>query len=109
VLAEVSRVDVCGVARFFRQQHLTAVTDRRDSCSFVHVVPDVALLREVRDAGVHAYAHVDRTGQQSLLRFASAIHGSESCREGDEERVTLSVDFYAAVTGERIPQDQPVL
>jgi hypothetical protein len=75
----------------------------------MHIGPDVALLAEVGCAGVDAHAHADRSGSQSIARPGSRSARALRRRERDEERVTLRIDLYAPVRGERLTQDASML
>jgi hypothetical protein len=92
-----------------RDQHLAAVSRRRDPRRPVHVDPDVALLGHERRPRVHPDAHPDRPGGEHFLALPCGCDRARRCREGDEERVALRVDLDPVVTGERPAQRVPVL
>ena len=80
-----------------------------DPRRLVHVLADVAVLRQVRSARVDAHAHLDRPLAERLLRLPRRRERARCCREGDEERIALRVDLHAAVAREGRPQDAAVL
>ena len=107
VLAEIAELGgVDERRRHRRDEHLPAVTGRRDPCGAVDVGADITLLRQQRRAGVEAHPH----GQlELLLRLARCVERAGRGREGNEERVALRVDLDAAVALERLAHDAPVL
>jgi hypothetical protein len=83
-----------------RDEDLAPVAGGGDPGGAVHVRADVALAGQQRRPRVEAHPHRDR---ERLLRFASRGERPGRGREGDEERVALSVDLDAAVPGEGLP------
>ncbi len=109
VLSEVGDVNLDEIACFLRQQHLTPVPGRCDACSFVYVVSDVALLDQVRSAGVDAHAHADLAFGERVLRLPRRLEGAGRGWEGDEEGVPLRIDLDATVAGDGLAQDVTML
>ncbi len=90
-------------------QHLPAVPAGRDPRRAVDVLADVALVGDVRSAGVHAHPEPDRALAEVLDDPRSRPYRSRSGREGEEERVALGVDLHPVVRGGRGPHQPPVL
>src|SRR5688572_1163127 len=80
-----------------------------DAGGAMYVRSDVALLRQMRGAGMDAHPHADRPEGQSLERLRRGGERSRSSREGDEEGVSLRIDLDAAVGLKRAAQDAAML
>ncbi len=91
-----------------RHQHLPSVRERGDARTAVHVDPDVALGRDGRSPGVQPHPDDDRTGVERALAGPSCSDRSGSSSEGDEECVSLGVDFNATVLLETSSEDRAV-
>jgi hypothetical protein len=85
------------------------VPGRHDARGGVHVDPDVLRWVEVRLAGMDPHADRDRAAVQSSRRLAHGVHRPACGREREEERVSLVVDFVAAVAAERLAHGAAVL
>ena len=92
-----------------RHEHLSAVTGGCDARRAVDVDADVALLGQVRRAGVDAHADPDRPGGERLLGRCRRAQRTGRGGKGDEEGIPLRVDLDAAVDAERGAQDAAVL
>jgi hypothetical protein len=68
----------------------------------VHVRADVALLRQVRRAGVKPNPDPDRTVGESYRCCGRRRERARCGRERDKKGVALRVDLGATVTGERL-------
>ena len=89
--------------------HLAAVGAGGDPGGAVHVCAHVALVRQVRRAGVQAHAHADRPGGERTLPLGRRLERARGGGEDVEEGVPLGVHLHAAVTGEGFAQEPPVL
>jgi hypothetical protein len=108
VLPQIAHLGVDQVACRLRQHNLPTVSGGTDPRSSVHVQPDVALVDDVRFAGVEAHANTDWAAQRSLS-FLGSSEGIVRLRENDEEGVPLRVHFDAGVARERLAQHTAVL
>ena len=107
--AEVADIGVDERTGRLRQKHLTAVPDRGDARTLVHVEADISLLGQSRLARVQTHPHAYRpVGQRAL---AVRGRGDRVRRAGkcDEERITLGVDLDTLVIGKRSAESPPVL
>ena len=109
VHAQVADIRVHECAGRLRQEHLPAVADGRDARALVHVEADVSLLGQPRLAGVQPHPHAYRPVGQRALAVRGGGDGVRRAGEGDEECVTLRVDFDALVVGKRRAESPPVL
>ena len=82
---------------------------RRDPRRPMDVVPDIALLDEMRRPGVQAHAHLDRAGRECRLRRLCGCERGRRLRERVEEGVSLRVHLDASVTRECFAQEPAVL
>src|SRR5205823_4559177 len=95
--------------------YLPAVAGGRDARGPDHVEAEVALLADVRLAGVqpHPHAQLLTAGPfvvaQRALRLDRRRHRVAGARERVEERVALRVDLRPAVRAERLAHDAPVV
>ena len=110
MLAQVGQLELHELRGRFRKHDLSAVTRRGDSCTEVNVVADVALLADVRRAGVQTHTHGDRSrgerlGDVPTCSLQRAGRGGERVEEG----VALSVQLDAAVSAAPFPQHAPVV
>jgi hypothetical protein len=94
------------VLRLVREDDLTAVGHAANAGGLVHVESDIALLRDLRLAGVETHPH--RKGEL-LLCLSCRGDRRSGRREGDEEGISLRVDLDAAVASEGLAQHAPVL
>jgi hypothetical protein len=85
------------------------VADGRDAGAFVHVETDIALLGQPRLTRVQAHAHSDGSVVEGALAILGRSDRVGCAAEGDEERVTLSVDLDAVVRGEGGTEAPPML
>jgi hypothetical protein len=85
------------------------VSDPGDAGRPVDVGTYVPFPGYTRCARVDAHPHADRPAVQLPLRFGCCRQRLGRRREGHEEGVTLSIDLHPVMTGERFPQDAPVL
>ena len=60
VLAQIHHLDRGQLTRLLGEQHLAAVSGRRDPRPLVHVLAHVALLAQARHTGMDAHAYADR-------------------------------------------------
>ena len=86
--------------RGLREQHLPPVADRCDASALVHIQTDIALLRQPRFTRVQAHTHPDGAICEGPLTVLSCTDCIGCTTEGDEERVSLSIDLDAVVRGE---------
>ena len=87
-----------------RDQHLAAVTRRRDASGAVDIVADITLVANERRARMDADAHSDRAVRCEALReIRRRAEGAVGRREGEEERVSLRVHLDAPVSNRRLP------
>src|SRR5439155_26227056 len=93
----------------FGKHDLAAVCDACDPRRSVHVEAHIPLVRHERLAGVEAYADADRAAVERPLAFGGGRESVFRARKSDEEGVALGVDLDAAVAGEGLPEDAPVL
>src|SRR5215218_2337127 len=82
---------------------------RCDSSGPVDIDSDISLLGNVRRACVDAEANADRSLSQSCLRLSRRLQRTRRRREGNEEGVSLRVDFDAAVGGESLADHASML
>ena len=80
-----------------REEHLSAVAGSCDARRAMHVQTDVTLVALHRLPRVQADAHAHRALRQHALGVDRSRDGIRRTREGDEERVPLSVDLHALV------------
>ena len=92
-----------------RDEHLAAVSRRCDTGALVHVLSDVALLREEWGTRVQPHAHLNGAGRKRLGHFPGSRDRTRRGREGDEEGIALRVHFDPMMGVERLPQHAPVL
>ena len=92
-----------------RDEDLVPVRERRDACSAVDVLADVALFGHGRRAGMQPHAHPDRSRGEPLACRLCGRRRSSRCRKRDEEGVALRVDLDTAVRGRGPAHDVPVL
>jgi hypothetical protein len=85
-------------------EHLAAVTRRRDPRGAMHVEAHIALIRCNRLPGVHAHAHADRVAGQGLLACFRRSKSVTRAFEGDKEGIALGVDLATSMLRERRPQ-----
>ena len=97
VVPEVANRRIDEVPRRLGQQHLVSVSGRRDACSPVHVETHVPFVREDRLAGMDPHANPDRAHREGGLSDPRRLDRVTRSSEGEEERVTLRVDFDASV------------
>ena len=109
VVPEVAHRRIDEVPRGLGQQHLVSVSGRRDACSPVHVETHVAFAREYRLAGMDPHANPDRAHREGGLSDPRRLDRVTRSSEGEEERVTLRVDFDASVRRRRLTKDPAVL
>ena len=110
--AEVAQLDraVEEVVRDARDDDLAAVSRGADPGAAVDVEADVALGGDDGLAGMNPHAHAHRASAQSArCASAAASTASRAPRERAEERVALCVDLDAAVCGDGIAYQAPVL
>ena len=85
-------------------EHLAAVTRRRDASGAVDIVADITLVANERRARMDADAHSDRAVRCEALREVRCrAEGAVGRREGEEERVSLRVHLDAPVSNTRLP------
>ena len=90
------------------------MTDGADASCTNDVETHVSLLVNRRFAGVQPHPYADclsgrpLCGRECALRVDRSCDGVPGAREGEEERVSLRVDFDAVVGRERIADDAPV-
>src|SRR5207244_4067802 len=89
-------------------EHLTAVADRGDPGTLVHVEADVPLLAQPRLAGVQPHPHANRSVGERALAVRRRGDRVRRAGERDEERVSLRVDLDTAVLGERRAKSPPM-
>ena len=92
-----------------RQEHLPAVADGGDACALVRVEADVALVRQPWLARVQPHPHTYPPVGKCALAVRRGGDGVRRAGEGDEERVTLRVDFDALVVDEHRAESPPML
>jgi hypothetical protein len=92
-----------------RDQHLATMPGCSDPGRQMDVDPEVALFGQMRWAGVHADAHLDRTIGEGGRGFACCLDGTLGRGEGDEEAVALGADLDSAVRQERVAHDAPMV
>ena len=109
MLTEIGGLRVDEVSRGLREQYLAAVPGCADTSASVHVEADVALVRDLRLAGVHPDADADRPGREPALDLRGGRDSVGSAGESGEERVALGVDLHAAVLRERRAKDAAVV
>ena len=91
------------------QQYLISVSGGRDACSSVHVETHIPLVRKDRLAGMDPDANPDRARRERVLSDPRRLDGVARSSEGEEERVTLRVDFDASVRRRRLTKDPAML
>jgi hypothetical protein len=95
-------------------EDLRAVGGSADAGRDVDVTSYVALLGDLRSAGVNAHADAQLASLgpgmlgESALGLDCGLEGSLGCGEGIEEGVSLGVDLDPAVGGERFSQQGAV-
>jgi hypothetical protein len=99
----------CVLVSLLRDQDLAAVPGRSDPRSEVDVLADIPLGTGERLAGMEAHADRDGPRSQPVLNFRCGRDRSTSVVEGDEKRVTLCIDLYAAMTRHAFTNRRPVL
>src|SRR5581483_12118027 len=104
-LAEVAEADarrqlvLDEVARRAREQHLSAVSCSCDPRRLVHAEADVSVLADTRLAGMQAHPHpyVGASRPAVCCEVTLRVDGGGDSvlrpPEGDEERVSLRIDF----------------
>src|SRR5690242_5754502 len=92
-----------------RDEHLSAMAGRGDSCGTVNVDPDISLLRQERRAGVDPDPHPNRAGLERLLPLPRCLERTRCGWEREEERVALRVDLDAVERGKRLAQHAPMV
>jgi len=72
MLAQVAQLDTLHQrSRGGRNEHLPAVTCRRDASGAMHILPHVTLFGQKRRARVHANPHLDRAGRKGVAHRSS--------------------------------------
>ena len=96
-------------------EDLAAVAGRADPRGAHDVHPDIALVADVRLAGVQPHPHPylgalrPRVGGKRALALDCPADGIPGARERVEERVALRVDLAPARGGEDVAQEPPVV
>jgi hypothetical protein len=75
----------------------------------MNVDPDVAFIGQGRSARVNADPDPDRPISQFVYSRCSRLERTRRGREGNEERVPLGIDLYAAVGSEGLTENAAVL
>jgi hypothetical protein len=101
VLAQIRNGQLDELGCRLREDDLTTVRRRRDPRREVHVVADVALLSNERQAAVQADPNLNRPGGEHIGERCSGGECSRSGREGEEKGVALGVDLDAALRAAR--------
>ncbi len=102
-------------ARRLREEDLAAVARRADPSRADDIEPEVPLLADRGLTGVqpHPHPHGGAVGPLVCLERAlgrdGGANGIAGASERVEERVALRVDLRAAVRGERLADDPPVI
>ena len=109
VLAKITDIGLDQVACRPREQHLPAVSGRRDARAQMHVGTDVTLRRDVGSAGMNAHPHPKPAGSKLFLPGLGCRDRRWCSLEGNEEGVALRVDLDPAVRGKSFPQNAPML
>src|SRR5581483_6581250 len=109
VRAEVGGLPLDQVARGLGEEHLPAVPGGRDSRAQVHVGAHVALVGQVRRAGVEPHADADRAAAKRRLRLPRRLGRVDGGREGDAEGISLGIHLDATVPREGLAQQAAVL
>jgi hypothetical protein len=109
VLAEIRQVPVDERDRRLGEQHLAPVARCGDASPQVHVLADVALVRDGGGSRVDAHAHAHGPAGQRCLSVGSSDGGMRRGREREEERTALRVDLDAAVCRAGVSDQAPVL
>ena len=82
---------------------------RADARAAVHVEPDIALVGDLRLAGVDADANADRARREAGLDLLRCRHCIRGTGERAEERVALGVDLDTAMLSESAAHELAVL
>jgi len=108
VHAQVADVRVDERPGRFRQEHLTAVANGRNTRALMYVEADVPLLGQPRLAGVQPHPHPYRPAGKCALALRGGGYGVRRAGECDEERVALRVDLNASVVGKCRAESPPM-
>ena len=102
-------------SRRLRQQHLAPVPDRGHPGGAMHIQAHQARGRPGRLTGMHPHPHPDllpgrpRVRLQGLLHLQHRRHARPRRGEHREERISLGIDFPAAVGGQHRPDERVVV
>ena len=90
-------------------EHLAAVTRRRDAGGAVDIRTDVAFVGEERRTRVDADANANRSRAESVHDRPGGSDRSRCGREGDEERIALRVDLDSTLPCAGLAHDSSML
>jgi hypothetical protein len=117
MLTHVAEPNVPGQGRLdkgasrFGQEHLAAMSGRRDASRTMHVDPHVVVAAQLAFAGVEPHSHQERAivwpvrGSQLPLRIDRGAHRTKRRRKNRKEGIPLRGHLCSAVCVDSAPQD----